>query len=244
MNKVYALALRTLKEIIRDPLTIVFGLGLPVILIIFLSAIQMNVPVEIFMPGELVPGMVVFGQSFFTLFAAMIVSKDRETAFLERLYTTPLKSIHFILGYMLPILPLALIQALACYLTGLCFKLEPTIGILYGALGSLPISIFFISIGLLFGSILNAKAVGGICGALMTNLTAFLSGIWFDLELVGEGFMVFAKCLPFVHAVEIERMLYSLEFSNPLLPILILAGYTIASVVISILLFLRQMKRR
>ena len=186
MKQVLSLSLRTFKEIIRDPLSIVFGLGFPIVLIIIMSLIQMNIPVELFLPSRLVPGMVIFGESFFTLFAAMIVAKDRETAFLERLYTTPLKGWQFILGYILPILPLALIQSLLCYLCGLCFKLEPTIGILYGILWSVPISIFFISLGILFGSILSLKAVGGICGALITNLTSFLSGLFFDLTLVGK----------------------------------------------------------
>ena len=244
MKQVLSLSLRTFKEIIRDPLSFIFGLGFPIVLIIIMSLIQMNIPVDLFLPERLVPGMTIFGHAFLTLFASMLVAKDRETAFLERLYTTPLKGWQFILGYILPLLPLALAQSLACYLCGLCFKLEPTIGILYGVLGGVPISIFFIALGILFGSILSLKAVGGICGALVTNLTSLLSGLFFDVTLVGKGFEIFAKCLPFIHAVELEKMLYICDFTDCLLPILVLGGYTLVSIILAILLFLRQMKKR
>ena len=101
-------AKRCAKEILRDPLTMFFGLGFPVILLLLLSAIQANIPVSMFEIDTLTPGITVFGLSFMTLFSATLVAKDRESALLQRLYTSPLTSVDFILGYMLPILPIAL----------------------------------------------------------------------------------------------------------------------------------------
>ena len=89
-------AKRCAKEILRDPLNLAFGIGFPVILLLLLSLIQSNVPVDLFAIESLAPGTTVFGLSFMTLFSATLVSKDRESAFLQRLYTMPLKSSDFI----------------------------------------------------------------------------------------------------------------------------------------------------
>ena len=89
-------ARRCTKEILRDPLNILFGIGFPVVLLLLLSAMQANIPVELFAIESLAPGTAVFGLSFITLFSATLVAKDRESSFLQRLYTTPLKSYDFI----------------------------------------------------------------------------------------------------------------------------------------------------
>ena len=186
--KLMAISSRTAKEILRDPLNLFFGLGFPVILLLLLSAIQANVPVELFALNRLTPGIAVFGFSFMTLFAAMLLSRDWESALLQRLYTTPLKASDFIFGYALPLLPMALVQTVICYGTALLLGLQPTWGILYAVAGTVPLAMFFIALGLLCGSVCTSKQVGGLCGALLTNLTAWLSGAWFDLELVGGVF--------------------------------------------------------
>ena len=235
---------RNTKEILRDPLTVIFGLGFPLVLIILLNAIQSNVPVSLFKIEHLTPGITVFGLSFMTLFSATLIAKDRGSSLLQRLYTTPLTPLDFILGYTLPIIPFAVAQSLICYTVAIILGLDVTVNILFAVLFIIPISILFIALGLLFGSILNDKQVGGICGALLTNLTAWLSGIWFDLELVGGAFYKIAYALPFVHAVELERAVISGEFSYILPHLLWVLGYGIAALVAAVLVFLRQMKKR
>lgn len=188
---------RCAKEILRDPLNLIFGLGFPTALLLLLSAIQANIPVALFEIQRLTPGITVFGLAFLTLFSASLIAKDRESAFLQRLFTLPLRPWDFILGYLLPMLPLALAQGAICYLTAIALGLPVTVNILYAVLMLLPVSVLYISLGLLCGSLLNVKQVGGICGALLTNLTAWLSGIWFDLELVGNVFYRIAHFLPF-----------------------------------------------
>ena len=203
--KALTFAKRNAKEILRDRLNLFFGLGFPIILILLLNTIQRNVPVSLFEIQHLTPGITVFGLSFMSLFSAVLIAKDRGTALLQRLYTTPMRASDFILGYTLPIIPIALGQSIICYLFALILGLDPSVNILWAILFILPISVLFISIGLLFGSILTDKAAGGVCGALLTNLSAWLSGTWFDLELVGGVFKKIAYALPFAHAVELER---------------------------------------
>jgi len=237
-------AKRCTKELLRDPINLMFGLGFPVVLLLLLSAIQANIPVDLFKIESLSPGICVFGLSFMTLFSATLIARDRESSFLQRLYTTPMKSIDFILGYMLPIIPIAMAQSVVCYLIAVTLGLPVTLNIIGAVLMILPISIFYIALGLLCGSVFNVKQVGGICGALLTNLSAWLSGVWFDLELVGGTFGKIANLLPFVHAVELERAVINGNFSEAiphLYPVLIYALITLAG---AVLLFLRQMKKQ
>ena len=235
---------RNVKEILRDPLTLLFGLGFPIVLILLLTAIQANVPVTLFEIGHLTPGITVFGLSFMTLFSATLIAKDRGSSLLQRLYTTPLSSRDFIMGYILPILPICIAQTLICYAVAILLGLEVTVNILLAVIAILPVALFFISMGLLCGSILTDKQVGGICGALLTNLSAWLSGTWFDLELVGGAFKNIAYALPFVHAVEMERAVLSGNFAGIFPHIYWVAGYAAVITAAAVFAFLRQMKRQ
>lgn len=235
---------RTAKEILRDPLNLCFGLGFPLVLILLLSAIQANIPVSLFEIENLSPGIAVFGLSFMTLFTATLIAKDRESSLLQRLYTTPLTAVDYIFGYALPILPIALAQSVICYIAAVLLGLSVTIGIFYALLFIIPVSVFFIALGLLFGSILGVKQAGGICGALLTNLTAWLSGIWFDLNLVGGAFKAAADLLPFVHAVELERAALNGNYGDILPHLLWVLGYAAAALAAAVLLFVRQMKKQ
>ena len=237
-------ASRNTKELIRDPLTVLFGLGFPVVLLLLLSAIQSSVPVSLFEIHHLTPGITVFGLSFISLFSATMISRDRTTSFLQRLYTTPLTPLDFILGYTLPLVPLSVAQSIVCYGVALILGLELSASILLALVLIIPISLLFIAIGLLFGSILNDKQVGGICGALLTNFSAWLSGTWFELELVGGTFKKIAYALPFVHAVEMERAAISGNLSAILPHLWWVLGYAIATLALAVLLFLRQMKKQ
>ncbi len=243
MKKTWTFSVRTAKEILRDPLTIIFGLGFPLVVLFLLTAIQSNVPVELFVLEKLTPGVTVFGLSFMTLFAATLVAKDRESALLQRLYTTPLTAWNFILGYILPVLPIAFVQSGICYVAALCLGLTWSVHILSALAFVLPVSLSFISFGLLVGSLLGVKPASGVCGGLLTNLTAWLSGTWFDLELVGGAFKGIAELLPFVHAVELERAVVSGAYAGIFPHLYWVLGYAMAATVGAVLLFLRQMKR-
>ena len=242
--RMWAFSSRTAREILRDPLTLFFGLGFPLILLCLLTAIQANVPVSLFEIERLTPGIAVFGLSFITLFSATLISRDRETAFLWRLYTTPLTAADFILGYALPIIPIAAVQSAVCYTAALFIGLRLSAAVIYAVLFIIPVSLFYIALGLLCGSVLSVKQAGGICGALLTNLSAWLSGVWFDLDLVGGAFKRIAYLLPFVHATELERAVTAGEYSHILPHFIWVLGYTAVTAAAAVLLFLRQMKKQ
>ena len=237
-------AKRCTKEILRDPINLGFGLGFPLVLLVLLSTIQANIPVHLFEINNLTPGITVFGLSFMTLFSATLIAKDRESALLQRLYTTPLIGLDFIMGYMLPLLPIALGQSLICYLFAIPLGLEFGENVIYAIIGIIPMAIFNIALGLLCGSLLGVKQVGGICGALLTNLSAWLSGVWFDLNLVGGAFEKVANALPFVHAAEMEKALFNGNFEVAVSHVIPIVLYSVGATVIAVFCFLRQMNKQ
>jgi len=237
-------ASRTAKEIIRDPLAVVFGLGFPVVLLLLLSAINSNIPNDLFNIEHLTPGVAVFGLSFMSLFSAQLISKDRASSFLTRLFTTPMKASDYILGYALPLVPIAIVQGIVCYAVAVILGMKITVSITAALVMLIPISLIFIGIGLICGTIFSEKAATAICGALLTNLTAWLSGTWFDLNLVGGAFKTIAYYLPFVHAVDMGRAAAVGEYAEMFPHFWWVLAYGGVLVIVAVVAFRRGMKIR
>ena len=228
--KTLVFASRNTKEILRDILTLLFGIVFPIVLLVLLSIINSSIPAEagmsLFEISNLVPGVSVFGLSF-----------------ILRLFTSPLKPAEYILGYTIPLIPMSIVQTIVCYVAAFAFGLEYTANIFLAVIVNIPVAILFISIGLLCGTVFNDKMVGGICGALLTNLSAWLSGTWFDLELVGGAFETVANLLPFIHAVNAGRAALSGNYSEIMPHLIWVIGYALVITVIAVVLFNRKMKQ-
>lgn len=240
--KMRAFASRNSREILRDRLNVIFGLGFPLIVLLLLTLIQSNVPVELFELNKLTPGVAVFGLSFVSLFSATVISKDRSSSLMLRLYSSPLRPADYILGYTLPLLPMSIAQSLICFAVAILLGLEWSVNILLSIVVLIPAMIVFIAIGLICGTLLNDKQVGGVCGALLTNLTAWLSDIWFDVSLVGDVFEKIANALPFIHAVKAGRYAYSGEFAAIMPELWWVIGYAAVLTLIAVAVFKRKMK--
>ena len=239
--KTLAFASRNSKEILRDRLNLAFGIGFPVVLLLLLSAIQSNIPVQLFAIEHLAPGIAVFGLSFISLFSGMLIAKDRTSSFMLRLFTSPLTASNFIFGYTLPLLPMAVLQVAVCFAVAFFLGLTVSINVLFTIIVLIPAAVLFIAIGLLCGSLFNDKQVGGVCGALLTNLSAWLSGTWFDLNLVGGAFKRVADALPFVHAVNSGRAALSGNYSSVFPDLWWVIGYAFVIMAIAILVFTGKM---
>ena len=239
--RMIASARRNAREILRDPLSLGFGLGFPMILLALMTLIQRNVPVEIFEMESLLPGICAFGESFFALFSAQLISKDRSSALMMRLKNSPLRARDFILGYALPLLPMALLQGALCVIFALLLGLEPGWGILRMLVSLLPGALVFIALGLICGSLLTERQVGGVCGALLTNLSAWLSGAWFDLKLIGGGFETFAYALPFANAVDAAHAALAGQPAGTAL--LVSCIYAAGLCALAVVVFARRMRR-
>ncbi len=240
--RMLAFADRNRKELLRDPLNIAFALGFPLAVLLLLNMIQRSVPEAIFPITTLAPGIAVFGLSFISLFSGMLIAKDRSTSFLMRLFASPLSSQEFIFGYVLPIFPLAVLQSAICLAAALVLGLPFTSNI-FALLATLMLSaLLFVAIGLLAGTLLNDKQVGGICGALLTNLSAWLSGTWFDLSLVGGAFKTIAYALPFAHAVDAGKAALAGDWGAMAPHLLWVAGYAVGLLALAIWVFRAKMK--
>ena len=239
-------ASRNTKEIMRDLLTLFFGVCFPLVLLVLLSAINSSIPqgaMTLFNIETLAPGITVFGLSFIALFSSMLISKDRSTSFILRLFTSPIKASEFILGYTLPLIPMTLAQTAICYIASIFFGLEMSMNVVVATFVNIPIALVFIALGLLLGTVLNEKAVGGVCGALLTNLSAWFSNIWFDTTLVGGWFETISNILPFAHAVNASRYAISGEFDKILPELVWVIGYAVVLLVIAIVVFTVKMKK-
>jgi len=218
MKRTLCFAKRNLKEIVRDPISAGFGIVLPIAILVLLSIINSNIADEakndMFEITKLAPGIGVFGLSFVSLFAALLIAKDRGSSFMLRLYTSPMTGSDFILGYALPLVPMAAAQLIVCFAAAIALGLPVSVNILLCIAVCLPIMIVNIAIGLICGTCLNEKAVGGLCGALLTNLTAWLSGCWFPLDLLGGTFKTVAYILPFANAVDAARAAIDGRYSD------------------------------
>lgn len=250
MNKIKAFSIRNFKEITRDPLSYLFCLGFPLVMLIIMTVVNDSIPPEaamtIFRIDNLAGGIAVFGLTFVMLFVCLSAAKDRSGAFLVRLYATPMRSADFIAGYVLPTSLLAVIQIavtlaasfIVSLITGV--KLSP-IGLLLAALSLLPTVIMMISCGLLFGTLFSEKAAPGLC-SIVISFASFLGGVWFDVESTGGIMLKICSILPFFHAVKAARLSAALSFDDYLPHLLITILYAAILTIAAVFTFKQKMK--
>ncbi len=232
-------AKRNFKELVRDPLSLVFEIALPVFLLFIFQ--QFNLPDEIYRIENFTPAIILFGFSFITLFTATLVSKDRTSSFLIRLGTSPMKSSDYILGYIVSLVPIILFQDILFFVVAMLLGLKFSISIIYTILISMVVSIFFITLGILIGSLVSEKGTGGI-GSIIVQLVCFTSGMYFPKEMVGKGFAVICEILPFESCLNIVR--YVLNNNMDMISkgnIITFLIYLIVILVLSIIVFKKKM---
>lgn len=242
---------RTIKEILRDPLSYIFCIGFPVVMLVIMTVVDRSIPKEaqlnIFKIDYLAPGMAAFGLTFVMLFSCLQLSKDRSTAFLIRLYASPMKSADYIIGYTLPSIILALIQMAVTFTAS--FIVAAVIGgelniinVLISILCLLPSALLYIGFGLLFGALLNDKASPGICSIVIT-LSCMIGGIWMDVDSMGGGIKDLSHALPFYHGVKAARMAVNGELTDIAKPLIITLAYATVIYILAVLVMQGKMKK-
>ena len=245
LSRIVALSKRNMKEIVRDPLSLIFMIGLPLFMEI-LFYLLFHKLTDQFQMKYLAPGIVVFSQAFLALFTGQLIALDRSTSFLTRLYVSPATSVEFILSYALPILPLTLLQSVLFFLVGGIFDTSLFgVGMLFAILFGIVTSLFYIAMGILFGALCTEKSIGGIASILVA-CQSLLSGMWFPIEGLGEGMLHLMNALPFRNATQLVQnavLGFGDAWGDLFRPLLILLGYTLAAFVCAVLVFRRKMKR-
>ena len=246
INRIITLTIRNLKEIIRDPISLSFIIGLPLVMEIVFYLIFSELTSQ-FQMEYLAPGIVVFSQAFLTLFIGMLISLDRNTSFLTRLSVTNTKSYEFIFSYVFSIIPIVLAQSILFFVIGGIFDVSIfKIEIIYCILLSIITSLLFLGFGVLIGSICNEKSVGGVA-SIIISAQSILSGMWFPVEDLNGSFINVMNYLPFKNAtILIQNVLngindLGIDFVKPLVIVLI---YVIVIYIIAINAYNYKMKNR
>ena len=236
--RILTFANRNFKEIIRDPLSIIFSIILPLFLLYIFK--QFKIPNEVYNIENFTPGIIIFSLSFITMFTASLVAKDRSTSFTTRLGVSPMESIDYILGYSISVLPIVLIQNILFFMTAMLLGLNFSINIIYTILVSIPISLLFISLGILIGTITTEKSSSGV-SSIVVQLVAFTSGMYFSIDMVGNTFSTICKILPFQSTLNITKSILNNSYNNILTSTLIVVIYTIITILLEIFLFKKKM---
>ena len=248
MSRILSITRRNLKEIFREPISLIFLIGLPIVMqIMFYYIFHLLTPQ--FEMKYLAPGMIGFANAFLALFLAILVSTDRESSFITRIYTTPVTSYEFILAYILAVIPLGLLQSAIILLVGVIIDSTFfSLNLLLIMPASLLSIITFASLGILFGSLFSTKAVGGICSILISG-QSILSGMWFPLDGMSSGFINFMNALPFKNVSSLFQALATPSlienaFRDFWQPIIIILAYCILSTIFSCVAFIKNSKAR
>ncbi len=232
-------AKRNFKELIRDPLSLIFEIILPIFLLFIFQ--QINIPGEVYKLENFTPGIIVFGFSFITLFTATLVSKDRTSSLLIRLGTSPMKSHDYILGYIISLIPIIIVQDILFFVTAIILGFGFSVNMIFTILISLIVSIMFISLGILIGSLVSEKATGGI-GSIVVQLVCFTSGMYFSKDLIGNVFAKVCEVLPFESCLNIVKGVLNNNFDIiSTQNIIVFTLYTIGVLVLSIVAFKKKM---
>lgn len=240
--KFYSLADRNMKEVYRDPVPILLGLIMPIALLVLFTSIYKRTRLEIFSPQMLTPGIIIFSFALLIMFSAIVLSKDRENAFLIRLFTAPLRSSDFILSYMLPFIPLAIFQILACFFVGALLGVTFD-HVFISILIFLLVAVICISLGVILGTFFTVNQVSGV-GSLLVTAVGLFCGAWTPLRSIGGVFETIGYSLPFAHGVDATKELLSgsgfAVVANSFYVVLI---YSVILLIFAILSFKRIMKK-
>lgn len=242
---------RTVKEILRDPLSYIFCLGFPIVMLVIMSIVNNSIPKEagmkIFELDYLAPGMAYFGLSFIMLFTCIQVSKDRTTSLLIRLHASPMKSIDFIIGYTLPVIIIALLQIVITYtaafiLAAIIGKSINVTGVLVSIVTLLPSVLCFISFGLIFGTLIPEKAAPGVCSIIIT-ISGMIGNIWMDVDQLGGSIQKLSKALPFYHGVKCARISVAANYTELAKPVIISLIWAFVLYVIATIVMNHKLKK-
>ena len=246
LNRIKVLTIRNIKEIIREPINLVFMIGLPLIMEILFYLIFHGMTSQ-FEIKYLAPGIVVFSQAFLTLFSGILIAVDRNTSFLTRLSVSETKSFEFILSYSFSLIPISLIQTILFFAVG--GIIDPAFWswtMLVGLMAGVFTSLLFIGFGILFGSICNEKSVGGVSSIIITG-QSLLSGMWFPVEGLSDTFIKIMDLLPFRNAtILVQNTIngYTDFVKDILIPMLITLFYTILVYVFAVFVFKKNMRKQ
>ena len=264
MKKILLFSKRNFIEMIRDPLLYIFCGGFPIIMVLMFQVIlhYSSSSLVIFEIKNLIPGIMMFSYSLLMLMSSLLVSKDKTSAFLKRLFTSCLKPYQFIAGYFIPFFLIVLVQDIICISLGyICGAISNTLfatisELILLIIEMIPLKVINIMFGIFVGSILNEKSAPGI-SSIFISASGIIGGAWMPVDTMGDfekiiGFGPFypatylgrvilkASHTPLNEEEYLNPVLYSFD-NNAILYIIILLTYTIVSIILASFSFKNMM---
>ena len=248
IRRILLLAGRNVKEIRRDPLSLIFMMAMPLAMEVLFYYLFHSATSQ-FSMNLLAPGIVVFSQAFLALFTGLLISIDRGSSFLTRLYVSPARSFEFIFGYAVSLVPFALAQSVLFFVVG--GIIDPSlwsasVHMVYATLISLIPATFFIGAGILLGAVCNERSVGGVASVLIAG-QSLLSGMWFPMEQISGGMKTVMEVLPFRSATLLVQNTLNGGadvFESFVKPLLIVLAYTAAMLIAAVLVYKQKMQEK
>jgi ABC-2 type transport system permease protein len=230
---------RNFKAMWRDWLSLGVNVGLPILLLLVLQALE-GVD-DFFAPSSLAPGVAVFGFVMLTMTSAMLLAQDRESSLFARLLTTPLQANDFVFAYSVPYVAVAVIQAIVVFAVAIPLGLSIEGNVLWVIVTLLLLAILYVGFGMLIGAVTPYKAVTGPWVVVM--LLTIFGGTWVNLEDIGGVFETVADVFPFAHGLAAIRgvMLDGAGFGDIAADLVWVLVYTVAVVIIAVAVFRRRM---
>lgn len=243
--KAWNFAVRNIKEILRDPLGIIFCVIFPVAMIAMFQLFRHYTSDAYWFDIDiLMPGIIVFAFAFVMLYMAILVSKDRTTSLLSRLYSSPMKTSDYIIGYGIPGIILGYIQIIICVIASYIVAAATGVSISFGGallnlLTDFPVIVVMTALGILFGSVLSDKSAPGVASAIIT-ISAVLGGAWMPLETMGSLETV-CKFLPWYPATSMGRMAVTGTYDGFALYMITDLAYAVVLSALAVVVFKKMM---
>lgn len=247
MKRVLTFTKRNFLKIARDPLSIVFCLAFPIIMLVLMELIFGAMPdtgAVMFKIENFAPGIASFGYTFTMLFIALNLSADKNSSFITRILVSPAKPFEYFISFILSALPICLVQTVLFYLVSLFFGLRVTGGLFVSMIYLIPSALFYISAGLLIGAIVKNAQQAGPLSSIIITAAGLLGGVWMPVETIGGGFLKAAKCMPFYNGVNVAKMAITGDFSAFYPGGIIVIAYAIVFFVASVGFFNLSVKKK
>ena len=152
-----------------------------------------------------------------------------------------MKTKDYILGYILSVLPVVLLQNVLFFAVALPLGLTFDINILLAIIVAMPISVLFIILGILIGCITTEKSASGV-SSIVVQLVAFTSGMYFSSDMIGKGFDIVCKVLPFSHCLTVIKDVLQASYKDAFTSSVAVILYIVTFGLLTSMLFRKKLK--
>lgn len=242
MKKLISLTKRNLLEIVRDPLSAIFCIAFPVVMLVFMQVLISGfdyIPPN-FEVQNYATGICVFGFTFTAMFISISIAGDKNNSFIKRINISPTKYYVYLFSFVLSGFVIVIIQSIIFYLIALIFKLPFDVNLLLSFIYIIPSALFYLSLGVLLGLLCKNEKQSGPISSIIISITGMLGGVFMPVTTFTGGIATVINALPFTHTVLIASELYTIGASCFFNHILYILGYTALIWLIIVLLTKRK----